>query len=190
MKVLERMGFGEVMRKWMEVMYEEAEAVVEVNGQFSKPFDMERGVKQGCALSPLLFICVLELMACAIRADNMIEGTGYSDQKDKLSLYADDSALIVEGAIEGVTEGSVVIKQYERATGSELHSGKTNILLLGKAKDGKVGQNSFRMRGIEYSVWSKKTGVKYLGDVIGHKITEEERFGEGVREMRRVGKRR
>ena len=105
---------------------------MEVNGELSASFSMKGGVKQGCPLSPYLFICVLETMAISIRQDNVLEGIEepISKKRDKVSCFADDSSLLVSKLEKQVPRARMVMENYERATGGKVHDGKTKIMKL------------------------------------------------------------
>ena len=54
------------VEKWIhavKAMYEKAKSFVRVNGQFSDEFNIKFSVHQGAALSPLLFIIVMEALS-------------------------------------------------------------------------------------------------------------------------------
>jgi hypothetical protein len=63
------------------------------NNHISDPITLERGVRQGCSLSPLLYILVLEPFAIKIREDEQISGVKLpgTSKTSKISLYAGDS---------------------------------------------------------------------------------------------------
>ena len=70
---------------------------VNVNGYLSSSFSLSRGVRQGCPLSPLLYVLVAEVLACNIRANSLITGLslpGFSSALPCISQYADDTSLI------------------------------------------------------------------------------------------------
>ena len=69
MKVLERMGFGPSFRAWIRLLYTDVHSAVVVNGFVSESFPVTRGVRQGCPLSPLLYVLAMESLARAVRAD-------------------------------------------------------------------------------------------------------------------------
>ena len=58
--VLEIAGFQPEFRKWVSILYHNPQAVVQVNGRCSGAFAIERSVRQGCPLSPLLYVLALE----------------------------------------------------------------------------------------------------------------------------------
>ena len=72
--VLERFHFGPTFRQWVPVLYHNIDSVVINNGWLSSAFVLQRGVQQGCPLSPLLYCLVAETLGQAIRRDPSIEG--------------------------------------------------------------------------------------------------------------------
>jgi len=58
-------------------------------------FPLERGLRQGCPLSGLLFVIGIELLARAIKNDDNQKGINVSEKVIKVSLYADDTTVFV-----------------------------------------------------------------------------------------------
>ena len=73
-KALVYFGFGEYFRKWIDVLLSNRQSCVRNGGFLSEFFNMQRGVRQGCPISPLLFIITLELLARDIRRNDKIKG--------------------------------------------------------------------------------------------------------------------
>ena len=102
-----------------------------VNGEQSEPFYVARGVRQGCPLSPLLYVIMAETLANVIRSDPLIDGFYLpGHQPVKSFQYADDTSIIVmsDQALKQVFE---VFRQYELATGAKLNVTKSHGLLVG-----------------------------------------------------------
>ena len=66
-----------------------------LNGEKLKAFPIRSGTRQGCPLSPLLFIIILEVLARAIREEKEIKGIQIQKEV-KLSQFADDMILYTE----------------------------------------------------------------------------------------------
>ena len=71
---------------------------VQNGGWISSFFNIERGFKQGCCVSPLLFISVVEMKAIKIRNNKNINGLYMSNNKSfvetiKILQYTDDTSL-------------------------------------------------------------------------------------------------
>lgn len=68
-RVMERMGFGTRFRGWVRLLYRGSFSRVGVNVFFSRPVLQLGGVRQGCPLSPLLYVMCIEPLAAYIRQD-------------------------------------------------------------------------------------------------------------------------
>ena len=102
MHALNFFGFGANFQKWIKIILTDRRSCVTNGGYMSDFFDMQRGVRQGCPLAPLLFILTVELLAINIRKDDKIHGInidGY-DSAIKIRQYADDATLFLRDIID------------------------------------------------------------------------------------------
>ena len=89
-KILQHYGFGLSIQKWIRTLYCDIESCITNNGWMSDCFKIERGVRQGCPLSPYLFDPSVEVLANAIRRDPRIKGISISQTEIKLTQYEGD----------------------------------------------------------------------------------------------------
>ena len=92
-KVLESFNFGESFRHWIKTLYNGISSCVLNNGYSTGYFEVQRGVRQGDPLSPLLFVLVVETMAIAIRSKKTIKGVIVEKEEIKLVQFADDTTI-------------------------------------------------------------------------------------------------
>lgn len=98
-KILEHMGFGPLILKWIKLLYTDPQARIRVNGLISDPFLITRGTRQGCPLSPLLFAVAMEPLAARVRQHHTDRGIGFSSRNLLISLYADDVTLYIRDPV-------------------------------------------------------------------------------------------
>ena len=130
-RVLERFNFGPHFRRWVTIAYTDIKFRVINNGWVSSAIALERGVRQGCLLSPLLYCLVVETLGQAIRNDKSIEGIqipGARGEQSKVSQYADDTTLILANDFS-INKAFNIITTFEHATGSCLYAQKTEVTL-------------------------------------------------------------
>ena len=78
---------------WVHILYADKELRVVNNGHSSDPILPTRGCAQGCSLSPLLYILVMEALALSIRANSNIQGFSVNGYTKKIAMLADDTLL-------------------------------------------------------------------------------------------------
>lgn len=118
-------------------MYNDAYIQIIVNDFLTNPVKLSRGVRQGDALSPMLYVLCVEVLACTIRNSSQIEGfllPGAGGAQFKVSQYADDTSVFVKD------ESSFIylfkdISLYEKGSGARLNISKTKAMWLGNWKD-------------------------------------------------------
>lgn len=91
---LAQFGFGNTFISWIRLLYTSPLASVHTNNDYSDYFPLNRGTRQGCPLSPLLFAIAIEPLAVALRSSPMF-GISRGGSEHKLSLYADELLLFV-----------------------------------------------------------------------------------------------
>ena len=95
---LSRMGFGPSFIRWVNLLYSGIESAVNVNEHVTPFFRLTRGVRQGCTLSPLLYVLYVEVLVCYIHSSPEIFGLclpGAPLLLPVISQYADDTSLVV-----------------------------------------------------------------------------------------------
>ena len=128
--ILEHMGFGPSLCKWVQTLYSGVQSSVIVNGYLFEFFCLQRGVHQGCPLSPLLYVLVAETLAATLKACPQIRGLRLLaplQPPSFLSQYADDTSILV------TTDDSIlaVFDRYELGAGARLNLKKCKGLWVG-----------------------------------------------------------
>ena len=134
LRVLQKMNFGPFC-SWVKLLYSDIFSRVLVNGYVSDAFKVTRGVRQGCPLSPLLYILVAETIASAIKKDINIDGfTLMNGQCIKICQYADDTSIFVMSD-RALLALFALFERFEHASGAKLNVNKSHGLLFGSWKD-------------------------------------------------------
>ena len=79
-------------------MYNEITSRILVNGQLSDEVVIGRGIRQGCPLSPVLYVLFIEPLAQLIMSHKGIQGfriQGGGGKSIKILQYADDATCVL-----------------------------------------------------------------------------------------------
>ena len=134
MRTLAKFGFGPSFCRWVGLFYNDVFSRVICNGDLSAPVFLWRGVRQGCPLSPLLYVLVSEVLSTQIRKCNQIEGfrlPGAGGLQFKLSQYADDATNFVKSE-RSLCHLLRIVTIYEKGSGAKLNTTKSEAMWLGR----------------------------------------------------------
>jgi hypothetical protein len=140
-ETLKAYGVGDKFQTYFKTLYTDITVRVLVNGFFSESIKVERGVKQGDALSCSLFILCMDPLIRNINNNKRIKEIDIVGKLSgckanyKASGYADDIAIICHNDPISIQE---IFSEYNRLTnlsGLELNPDKTEILRLGKCEN-------------------------------------------------------
>ena len=160
-KVMGRFGFSAGFIAKIQVLYSEVESVLKFNGSLCAPFRVCRGVRQGCALSGMLYALSLEPLLCRLRHN--IEGLilpGFSDNM-VLSAYADDVIVFIKSRHElDILENTVL--GFNILSAARVNWQKSVALAVGEWHDG--------LPVLPQDLVWERDGFKYLGLFLGTEV--------------------
>ena len=182
---LELFGFGSTFQGYVETMLNDSEACIKNGGWLSDWFSTTKGVRQGCVLSPLLFILVVECLALKIRSNSRISGIldGIFPTVEgliRLIQFADDLTLFIKST-KCLTHALEIIDQFTLVTGLTLNRKKSKALPLGgfipdNNKEGLTWlkpEEIIKIFGIFFSACKEASLIEQNWDL---KLTEIERL--------------
>uniref|UniRef100_A0A670KI73 Reverse transcriptase domain-containing protein n=1 Tax=Podarcis muralis TaxID=64176 RepID=A0A670KI73_PODMU len=128
MKNLQGMGVGEGFGNGIGAIYSEKKAKLIVNNEVTEEFKIEKGTRQGCPISPLLFISVLEVLLNMIRRDQLVKGVQVGAKQYKLRAFADDLVLTLQEPESSTKRVLELIQDFGQVAGFKLNKLKTKVL--------------------------------------------------------------
>ena len=131
--LLVAVGFGPDFCRWIATLYNGAYMHIILNNWLTERISLERGVRQGDPLSPLLYVLCIEVLANLIRSSPRIKGfllPGSGGLQAKVRLYADDTTLLLKDS-RSLASLFELIDLFEKGTGAKLNKSKTEAMWLG-----------------------------------------------------------
>uniref|UniRef100_A0A670HTQ3 Reverse transcriptase domain-containing protein n=2 Tax=Podarcis TaxID=42163 RepID=A0A670HTQ3_PODMU len=126
--VLTNMKFGPNFLQILKQIYSQASAKCRTNNMDSNTIAIQRGTKQGCPLSPFLFILALEPLAIRIRAATDIKGVEIKGRTYKLGLFADDLMVTTPDPISTATSLIRELNAFAMVSGLQVNFTKSEAM--------------------------------------------------------------
>jgi len=137
-KTLQAFGFGQGVCQWVHTFYCNIKSAVSVNGSVSNWFTVTRGCRQGDPISSYLFVLCVEILGIMIRENSQIKGINLGGVEHKISQYADDTEILLEGDKTSFEETINTIEYFGRVSGLFLNTNKTSAIWLGSKRNSPV----------------------------------------------------
>jgi len=151
-------NFGPCLKQWVKTFYTNSESAVLHNGFTTDFLNLSRGARQGCPLSPYLFILGVEILASRIGG----MGIKIFDTEHKISQFADDTTLL-QSNLTSVQNSLTLFDQFGSIPGLSLNLQKTKALWLG----------SWRFKNSKpFGLKWTKDPVRALGTFISYNVKE------------------
>uniref|UniRef100_A0A803TGC1 Reverse transcriptase domain-containing protein n=1 Tax=Anolis carolinensis TaxID=28377 RepID=A0A803TGC1_ANOCA len=126
--LLKEIDIGYHFSNVIEAIYGRQEAKIIINGQETSKIEISKGTRQGCPLSPLLFIMTLEILLNKIREDPNLKGLKIKKEEFKCRAFADDVICIINNPLDNIVKWINKIEKYGKVSGLKLNKKKTMIL--------------------------------------------------------------
>ena len=136
MKCLKRFGFHSQFLSWVKAIYTDIDSCISMNGWLSRSLELEKGIRQGCPLSALLFIMATQILSSNVKNNVKIKGVTFKEEPDleiKIVQLADDTTIFVND-MESVNYVIKTIEKFSLLSGIYINKYKTEGMWLGKNK--------------------------------------------------------
>ncbi len=135
-RTLSAFGFCQKCIHMIKVLYSSAESVLKINGGLCAPFQVHRGIRQGCSLSGMLYSLAIEPLLHQLRLN--IHGLSLPTCKSniRLSAYADD-VMVVNSGQNYIQVLLKLIEEFMSVSSARINWTKCGTLLVGQWAGGK-----------------------------------------------------
>uniref|UniRef100_A0A9J8C6A8 Reverse transcriptase domain-containing protein n=1 Tax=Cyprinus carpio carpio TaxID=630221 RepID=A0A9J8C6A8_CYPCA len=124
-----RTDFNHYFINAVKTLYVRGNSCVKLISGTTPKFSIYRGIRQGCPISPFLFLLVTQILHLMVNQNNVFKGIRIHDKEIKISQYADDTTLFLKDQSE-VPKTMEIIKDFSQVSGLSLNISKCEILSL------------------------------------------------------------
>ena len=153
------MGFPQHLVALLQSLYVNQRAIIRWNGEHTEEFNIGKGARQGCILSPYLFVTYTE--SGMREADVSSYGINIGGSSISNLRYADDTALI-ETSRDGIKSLTHAVNEAGKHLNLHLNVKKTKLLVTGNTPK---SDDDITVDGDTVEEVDK---FKYLGSVKSH----------------------
>ena len=157
-KLLRHYGVPKKIISLIRCIYQDMSCKIAHTGQLSESFEVKTGVRQGCLLTPFLFLLVIDwIMKTTTRRNNGIQWTLWTQLYDL--DFADDLALLSHKHSQ-MQDKTTLLETKSARTGLKINRKKTELMKMNTTASAPITVGGEPIREVESFV--------YLGSVVDH----------------------
>ena len=155
MSILKKKGVDWKERRLIKNLYMKQKASMKIGDMKTEWFDLGKGVRQGCCISPTLFNIYVEEMVKECWENN--KGVSIGGRRIKCIRFADDMILLAENK-EDLEEMIKQMEKTEQVYELRINTSKTKIMKIGKPENWNITTKKVSLEKVQR--------YKYLGTEI------------------------
>ena len=119
---MKQLPISETTIKLIEQVYKNTTSIIDINSEFSEPIIITKGVRQGCPLSALLFILVIEPLLEKIQRSKKLKTPNHQ----KIIAFADDITVSIKN--NSINNLIKILDEFENVSGLAINYEKSEVL--------------------------------------------------------------
>ena len=167
-EILERVGFDHHIISIIKSMYRDTTATYQWNGITIENVKSERGLRQGCTLSPFLFTLIMEELTQRIK--NTEVGIKVGEGKLSILLFADDVVLLTDN-LDDMQKLLEETDKFSEDMEMKFAIDKCKVLMI-NGNENEIQNNKLKLSGMELEIVEE---YKYLGVKLDTKGMDKEK---------------
>lgn len=134
--VLQAMGLPSQFIRWIYLCISTASFHVAIKGELEGFFTSARGIRQGCSLSPYMYVIVNNVLSGMLDQAAVDGKFGFHLQCQKFQLthlsFADDILIFTDGSVRSINGVLGVMHQFTGLSGLQINISKSSIFSAGR----------------------------------------------------------
>ena len=131
------------------------------SGFLSRPFNIERGCRQGDPIAAYVFLLCAQILLLIVDNNNSIAGISIKKHSYKITQFADDTTIFLDGSRDSLIATLNTLEIFGSLSGLKVNTDKTKIILFGKKHSRDMyetpqkldwGTTEFNLLGLQFSV--------------------------------------
>uniref|UniRef100_A0A6I8Q4E7 Reverse transcriptase domain-containing protein n=1 Tax=Xenopus tropicalis TaxID=8364 RepID=A0A6I8Q4E7_XENTR len=155
--IMEKWGFKPKFRHTIKALYNHPTAYVKWGPYHSNSFSLSGGTRQGCPLSPILFILALEPLATLIRENTDITGLSQNSTQHKVCLFADNILMLITKPLTTLPNLINIFNKFAEISGLNINYSKSHALNIN------LPQTTVKLLKLNFDFHWQTQHLKYLG---------------------------
>ena len=129
-------GFGKSIIEWIRILYKKPQCCMINNNFLSVFFNVEKGVRQGDPLSPIIFVLCIEYLALMLRQSKLYKGFATEKTCFKVSLFADDTVIYLNENQLQFKYVFDILETFGSKSGCKVNLTKSSAFYIGSSRGG------------------------------------------------------
>ena len=160
-EVLYAFNFPISFVQWIHILYAEKELRLVYNSHSTDAIFPLRGCAQGCSLSLLLYVLVMEALALSICANSNIPGFKVNNYHKKIAMLADNTLLVLKANKMSFESTFLTLKEFAIISNLKVNETKSVIIPLNVKPE-----TCTSLQELSHFSWLQGSSFKYVGITI------------------------